>query len=160
LADAEKVDELVNTRRTTSWLLPLFLACVLIGVIAMRYMQRPAPPAVTTNPEQRHSAGGEVVSLSIDFGKGATRSLKPVAWRDGMTVEKLMADAMRRDPEFSYEQRGIGGTAFLTQIDGIGGRSGERRYWQYWVNNKRADRSFGAYELRSGDHVLWRFAPE
>jgi len=44
----------------------------------------------------------------------------------------------------------------LTRIDDLA-NEGSGRNWIYRVNGKLADRGIGAFNLKLGDTVLWRF---
>ena len=48
-------------------------------------------------------------------------------------------------------------TALLTKIDDLK-NEGRGRNWLYRVNDKLADRSFGVFELKKRDTILWKFA--
>ena len=136
----------------------------------------PANPSGPAAPE-----AGDKVSLTVDFGNGRVRRFDDIAWHDGMTVADLLA-AVRRaaaspspaiaapspseaappSPTSSpsgltYTVQGAGSEALLTAIDGVANEGGRGRNWLFSVNDQPADRSFGAYVLRPGDRVLWRF---
>jgi hypothetical protein len=156
------------------WRLPLLLALVLAAMVLARSRGGPdvvsAPEALQVAPDgstgDQANAGpaGETVSLVIDFGDGRTRRYDDVAWHDGMTVERLLAAVQRAGASstpapgrLSFAQRGSGGSALLTEIDGVASEGGAGRDWVFFVNDRRADRGFGAYVLRPGDRVLWKF---
>lgn len=108
------------------------------------------------------SAAGEkaVVRVIIDYGDGTSKSFASLPWREGMTVQDAL-DAAKGGPRgIRYEHTGQGAKAFLTRIDDLGNEgAGEgKRNWQYRVNGQWPKASFGAYKLRPGDDVLWRFA--
>jgi hypothetical protein len=72
-----------------------------------------------------------------------------------MTVRGLLTSASL----VGFGQTGRGQSAFLTEISGVKNEGAGGRNWMYSVNGLRGDRSFEAYELQPGDHVLWSFAP-
>jgi hypothetical protein len=152
-----------NRRLQTWWLLPLLLACVLVGVVASRglFLQpsgEGAGGALELGPVPRGPASEQTVALTIDFGNGAQCEYAALDWHDEMTVRQLMDAASQFRPGITFQQIGTGKSALLTHIDGVENEGGSGRNWQYWVNDERADRSFAICPLVAGDRVLWRFA--
>lgn len=101
----------------------------------------------------------ETVDLEIDFGDVTRKRIASIPWRAGMTVEQTMQIASDRKPGIQFSVRGSGKMALLVSIDGRANEGGgaKARNWVYFVNGKRADRSFGVYELDPGDHILWTY---
>ena len=144
------------------WALPLMLA-LLVGVVAAfgfwttggQFPNTRRPDAqIVPSP----SPQGDSVSLAIDFGNGARREFAALPWRPQMTVADLMEAAREFRPGIAYEQQGTGAGAFLTALEGVAGEGAGGRWWQYLVNARPANDSFGVHELNPGDRVLWRFA--
>ncbi|MBX3433838.1 MAG: DUF4430 domain-containing protein [Pirellulales bacterium] len=149
------------------WALPLMLA-LLVGVVAaigfwtaggqFPNTIRPdaeadrAPIVLSPSPQ------GASASLAIDFGNGARREFAALPWRPQMTVADLMEAAREFRPGIVYEQQGTGAGAFLTALEGVAGEGAGGRWWQYLVNGRPANDSFGVHQLNAGDRVLWRFA--
>jgi hypothetical protein len=152
-----------------SWTLPLVLAASL-AITAMLLMsfrqdvgvgQRTASgtqePKASWSPQPEAQA--ETVALTIDFGNGATREFAALAWRQGMTVADLMAQAAKFSPGIRYRQQGEGAMALLTSLDGVANGMPADRFWLYEVNGQPGTVSFAAHELSAGDRVLWAFKP-
>ena len=76
----------------------------------------------------------------------------------GMTVLDVLAEAKKhKRGRLDFKQRGTAVTALMTQIDDVANQGGGRRNWIYYVNSKKADRSFAIRDVKPGDEVLWRF---
>jgi hypothetical protein len=101
----------------------------------------------------------ETVALEIDFGNGAVREFAALAWREGMTVADLMAEAARFSPGIRYTQQGEGAMALLTSLDGVANGAPADRFWLYEVNGQPGTVSFAMHKLSAGDRVLWAFKP-
>ena len=156
--------ENAEPKATRWWLLPLLLACVMAGLIASRLR---SDAAVQRSPGRQEDVigwkpsapvNGQSVSLVIDFGNGAERSFESLSWQSGLTVQGLLEAATQFRPGITFAFVGEGKSAFLTHIDGLVNDGAGGRHWQFWINEKRADRSFAVCELEAGDRVLWRFA--
>jgi hypothetical protein len=104
-------------------------------------------------------AQAQTVALKIDFGNGAVREFAALAWREGMTVAELMAEAAEFSPGIRYSQQGEGAMALLTSLDGVAGGTPADRFWLYEVNGQPATVSFALQKLSAGDRVLWAFKP-
>ena len=75
-----------------------------------------------------------------------------------MTVLDALRLADEHPRGIELEIRGSGERALVTRIDDLeNGSSEPPAYWTYEVNEKKADRSAGAYELQAGDVVKWRY---
>lgn len=101
---------------------------------------------------------GQKVSLAVDFGGGKERTIDGLAWREGMTIDDLLAAASQSPGNIQVTSQGTGGSTFLSAIDGVANEGAGGRNWMYSVNGQRGDRSYAVFELRPGDHVLWTFA--
>jgi hypothetical protein len=151
------------------WRLPLLLALVLGAMVLARGVSGPevvpAPQTPPTAPNQRSGDRADsqpivkTVALVIDFGDGRTRRYDEMAWHDGMTVGALLAAVRELPGGPTFAQQGSGASALLTAIDGVANEGRAGRNWAFFVNDGLADRGFGAYVLRPGDHVLWSFVP-
>jgi hypothetical protein len=100
---------------------------------------------------------GETVSLTIDFGNGASRRWEALPFVPGMTLAGLMEEARRFQPSLVFTQRGEGKLAFLTSLEGVANEGGAGRYWIYSINGDDGQVSFAVQELEPGDAVLWEF---
>jgi hypothetical protein len=101
----------------------------------------------------------DAVKLVIDYNDGAQKVFPEIAWTDSMTVLDAMEKAKAPAHGITFNYKGKGDTAFLTQIDDLQNEGGgkDKKNWQFWVNGAYADKSFGAWKLKSGDEVLWKF---
>ena len=134
------------------------LALVLGGMLLWQGRGQWESREVTGENGARVPAEGpasERVSLTIDYGNGKQRTVEPQAWHEGMTVADLLSAA----PGLATTQKGEGAGAFLIEVDGVANEGVDGNNWAYEVNGTSADRSFGIYELRPGDRVLWKFGP-
>lgn len=104
-------------------------------------------PAAETAPQIR---------IVIDYGDGVEKHFTALTWKEGMTVLDAMQAAKSHPRGVTFKHRGSGATAFLLQIDDKENQ-GREGNWVYRVNDKLAERSFGAQELKAGDAVLWKF---
>lgn len=115
----------------------------------------------TARPAVGESAK-DSVTLVVDYGDHASKTVSDLAWKKGDTVLDAMKAATARPHSISFSYTGTGANAVLTKIDGVanaGGGAGKKN-WQYWVNGDYGDRSFGAFELHAQDVVIWRYATE
>jgi hypothetical protein len=143
--------------RRQSWRLPLLLAALLAAVLAVQNRGiRDAlfkPPQVPPIDRDTDPPAQQVL-LTINFGDGRPLLNESARWRDGMTVLELLRNELRT----SFRSQGTGESAFLLALNGVGNEGAGGRNWTYSVNGKLADKSFGVYELRPNDHVLWTFS--
>ncbi len=96
------------------------------------------------------------IRIVIDYGDGVEKHFTALPWKEGMTVFDAMQAAKSHPRGVTFRHRGSGATAFLLQIDDKENQ-GREGNWVYRVNDKLAERSFGAQELKAGDAVLWKF---
>lgn len=97
------------------------------------------------------------ITFSVDQGEKVELQKYRIAWSDGMTIFDAMVQLKKQQKKFTFKHKGTGTTVFVTEINGIknSGLSGDN--WIYRVNKKLGDRGVGAYKLRPGDQVLWKF---
>jgi hypothetical protein len=139
-------------------LVTVFAALLAIALLSHAAPGAPGAPAALAAPG--NDAPAQAVRLVIDYGDGSQKVFTRVPWREHMTVLDAMNHAKKHPRGVTFEHRGRGETAFLTQIDELrneGGGAGNRN-WQFWVNGQRAQQGFGALELKQNDAVEWRFA--
>jgi hypothetical protein len=134
------------------WVLPLLLVGVLAGVLAVRAWRPETIHVESAAVPHTEEANQQQVELVIDAGAGELRASN-VNWRDGMTVQDVLAAS-----ETAFVVQGHGDAAFLTELGGVKNEGPGGRNWQFEVNHKWSDRSFGVHTLTPGDHVLWKFA--
>lgn len=139
-----------SSRRT--WILPLLLVAVLVGVLAVRAWQPAGTRVEPTTTVPMEGTTQQQVALTIDTGDRPPRA-SSVPWQAGMTVQEMLAAS-----DTPFVVHGNGPAAFLTELAGIKNEGPGGRNWQFEVNGKWSDRSFGIQTLEPGDHVLWKFA--
>lgn len=98
----------------------------------------------------------QAVSLIIQPPDGQAKTYPEVPWTEALTVQGLL-DA-QRGAGVTYTASGSGETALLTALNGVSTKGADQRSWLFWVNGQFGDKSFGAYTLKPGDTVEWRFA--
>ncbi|MGD9722261.1 MAG: DUF4430 domain-containing protein [Pirellulales bacterium] len=106
-----------------------------------------APPKATT------------VRLIVDYGDGVEVHFKAIPWRDGMTVLDALAAARKHARGISFNQRGSGSSALITQIGDVKNQGGaaDSKNWLYYVNEAAAEDGAGVHAIKQGDVILWRF---
>ncbi len=126
------------------------------GLLAL--LGLPAPATALGQQEGLQGADPDkpTVTVTIDYGDGAQKRFTDIAWKKEMTVLDAMKVAEKHPRGIRMTYRGSGSTALLTKIDDLE-NEGRGRNWIYRVNGELADRSFGIFELKPGDRVLWRF---
>jgi len=98
----------------------------------------------------------KTVKIAIQYGDGSERHFTAIPWKKEMTVLDAMKHAQAHPRGIKFEFKGKNATAFLTKIDDLK-NEGRGRNWLFHINGKQADRSFGVFELKAGDTVLWKF---
>ena len=139
-----------STNRKTFWLLPLLLLLVLGGVFVVRKWQ-PLPTQITSSPSDQ-SESAKRVEITIDLGTGEPRVLS-VPWKSGLSVQEALTTA----EAVTFSVQGECKMAFLTELAGQPNEGDGGRNWQFEVNSKWSDSSFGVHMLQPGDSVLWEF---
>ena len=100
----------------------------------------------------------KTVTLTIDYADGFQKRFVSMPWREGLTILDLLQVAKKhKRAGFSFTFQGHGATALLLKIDDVSNLGGGKRNWIYYVNQRKADRSFAIQALQPGDEVLWRF---
>ena len=61
--------------------------------------------------------------------------------------------------ESEFKLRGMGSTAFVTQIGDTKNEGGgvKNRNWIYTVDGEQPEVGIGAFELKTGNVILWKF---
>jgi len=132
---------------------------VAMAAITLGFVLRPFGPSHSVNADEPASAQSQAVQLTIDYGDGVQKVFHPLGWKEGLTVLAALESASKHPRGIKLTVRGSGATAFVTAIDDQT-NEGMGRNWTYQVNGKRANKSCGAWVLKAGDSVLWRFAED
>ncbi|MBI2050390.1 MAG: DUF4430 domain-containing protein [Parcubacteria group bacterium] len=76
---------------------------------------------------------------------------------EGDTVWSLLERTAAASGELSVAATDYGDLGIL--IGNINGyeNGADKKYWQYWVNNKYAEVAADAYAVRPGDVIMWKF---
>lgn len=151
-------------RGGSSWLFPILLAILLLGLIMFgkrvpdQAPHQPAGPTAAWTPSPQPV--GETVSLTIDFGNGAKKEFATLHWQAEMTVADLLVAARNFRPGIQFTQIGTGESGFLSSLDGLVNEGAGGRNWLYQVDGQHAHVSFCLEKIDSGGHVLWSFTDE
>ncbi|PHS10704.1 MAG: hypothetical protein COA78_10830 [Blastopirellula sp.] len=105
---------------------------------------------------QKPKSSTNTVQIVIDYNDGVEKHFTVIPWKAKMTVLDAMKHAEKHPRGVKLKYRGSGSIAFLTEIDGLK-NTGSGKNWIFRVNGEKAEKSFGAAQLKSGDTVLWRF---
>jgi hypothetical protein len=126
--------------------LVVFLGAVLLVAMAAEAAAADDPPA-------------QNVRLVIDYGDGVETHYKQLAWREGMTALDALAAVKAHPRGVSFGHRGSGTSTLVTKIGDLENEGGgaKSKNWLYFVNGKAATVGAGAYKLKAGDTVLWKF---
>jgi hypothetical protein len=127
-----------------------------MATLAMQLVLQAGGHAVVANAAQPKAA---TVRLVVDYGDGVQTHFTSLPWRDGLTVLDALVAASKHPHGVTYQQRGSGGGALITQIGDVANEGGgrENKNWLFYVNDKQATESAGKTELAAGDVALWRF---
>lgn len=93
-----------------------------------------------------------IVSVSIDYGNGTTRTYPEVY----LVKEATALDATRAVSKVSATYyAGMG--SIVTSIDGVpSNKNSDAKYWQFWVNGVYGTTAADMVVLRSGDKLEWK----
>ncbi len=153
-----------QTGRGGGWLFAVLLLALLL-VLAGFAKWRTNPPAVapphfkvgwspTPLPQ------GKSVSLTIDFGNGASKEYAALPWQEQMTVAEALTVARDFRPGIHFTQVGEGESGFLSSLDGLANEGAEGRNWLYQVDDQHAHVSYCVRKIEPGAHVLWTFTDQ
>lgn len=156
-----------GTERTGSiadWYFPLLLVIALLILLAfaqqVSHQSPPGQAGTTADWTPSPQPEGQTVSLTIDFGNGATKEYAALPWQAEMTVADLLETAQSYRPGIQFTQIGSGETGFLSTLDGLSNEGAGGRNWLYRVDDRHAHVSFCLEKLQPGMHVLWSFTDE
>jgi uncharacterized protein DUF4430 len=115
--------------------------------------EKSAAASPTTQPAAR------TVQLVLDYGDGVQKRFAAIPWRENMTVLDVLMAAKAHPRGITFIYRGSGETAILTKLDDLENQGGiaDAKNWIFYVNDRLADKSFGAYVVQPGDAILWKF---
>jgi hypothetical protein len=101
----------------------------------------------------------QTVQMVVDYGDGVQVHFNALSWKPEMTVVDALIAAQAHPHGVSFRSRGSAGRTLVTEIGGVKNEGGGQasRNWMFWVNEKKADVSSGAYHLKPQDAILWKF---
>ena len=152
-----------STDQGGNWLFPALLAVLLVVVIGIAQLlglqsdgtSQGKQESARWTPSVRPT--GETVSLTIDYGNGASKVFAALPWQAEMTVADLMQAATQYRPGIRFTQQGSGASGFLTSLEGVENEGTSGRNWIYRVGEKHAHQSFCLEKIDPGMHILWTF---
>ncbi|MBC8550452.1 MAG: DUF4430 domain-containing protein [Candidatus Brocadiales bacterium] len=91
---------------------------------------------------------GESVNVGIDYGDARESRGTEAQWQEGVTA----LEALQSVAEVETHQ--VGEYVFVTSIDGIKGKRGDKA-WYYEINGKHADKLAFARVLNRNENTRW-----
>jgi len=98
------------------------------------------------------------VSLMLDFGADELKTFNNLTLPRNSTILDLLKKVSTEN-NLALKYKDFGGDLGVL-IETIGDKTNntkENIYWQYWVNNQYAQVGAGAYQLKNGDAVEWKY---
>lgn len=133
---------------------------VLVSVILLTSLTTLSAQDTAVAPDKNDAKekSTKTVTLTIDYDDGFQKRFVKMEWQEEMTILDVMQAAKKhKRAGFDFTFQGRGATALLLKIDDVDNQGGGKRNWIYYVNQRKADRSFAIQPLLPGDEVLWRF---
>lgn len=133
--------------------LVLVVVVFLVGISVGRgYQQTPAPQPTKQNEAQ------SVVSLMIDYGDDRIKTYSDLTVTDQSTVFDVLKQAAEKNNiDLQYKDFGGDLGIFIETIDGIGKDPAQKKWWQFWVNNKYSQIGSGSYKVQAKDVIQFKF---
>ena len=120
----------------------------------------PNVPAVTDGGQEQPASAAAPKTISAsnflvyDTVRGIALSSLAVEFSTGDSVAEVTMKALAGD----YRASGSGDSIYFSRILGIAEKSaGPLSGWSYYVNGQKPALSAGAYHLKEGDVILWKF---
>ena len=141
-------------------MLPLLLLLVLFTVLTLQHFQPREKTGSARRLPETATVSDSTVKLRLEYGDGVEKSFTALPWKEGMTVQTALELATSHPRGIVFVQQGSGEMTLLTAIDGLQNQGGgdQAKNWIYWVNGKKAEKSFAIHQLNPGDAVLWTFS--
>ena len=117
------------------------------------FSNQPSLPRNTANQNQESK-----VSLMVDFGDGDVKTYNDISISQGENLFDAMKKVIQEGGvAFEYkEYKDLG--MLITKIKDKENGAGNK-YWQYWVDNKKADVGASSYFPQNNDIIEWKFIP-
>ena len=141
-----------NMFQLRSQVVAIVVSIAAVGMLARTADNRAAEPS-------DEKGAGKTVRVAIDYGDGAQLHVGGIAWRAKMSALDALVAIQKHRHGVSSTIKGKGAGAMVTQIGDLKNEGGgtKSRNWLFHVNGKQADVGAGAFELKAGDAVLWKF---
>ncbi len=151
------------TSKAYRWLFGAILALslFLLGFTTARLLPPRSPnPTVPAKQASEERPKARFVSVFVDAGDDKVIISPEIAWEEKMTVFKAL-QKLSEQATFDLDYKDYGGDmgVFVNSIDGKKDPQ-KKKWWQFWVNGKYADKGAGSYELSPGDSVFWKLSSQ
>ncbi len=106
-------------------------------------------------PSESKTVAG-TVDLKVNFNSDK----KPISVAIPCSSESTVFSILERAKnlgDVKFEATGSGETTFVSSIGGVANAGASGDNWVYRVNGKLGDKSCGAFEVKPGDKIEWRF---
>jgi hypothetical protein len=135
----------------------------IIGIIIILYvgMSLGARFSPKQSPDANFGGALQTVNVLIDRGDDRVQFGDSPALSNGTGVTALAALTSVLDKNSTtITTKDYGDMGILVQKIGDLPKTGDSRYWQYWVNGVYGKLSASKYQLHTGDTVLWKLAKD
>ena len=138
----------------------LAIILFLLGYTSARLLPQSQPAAPPVQKIAVVAPKPQFVSVIVDAGDDKAIISPEIAWEDKLTAFKAL-QKLSEQATFDLEYKNYGGDmcVFVTSIDGKLDPS-KKKWWQFWVNGKYADKGASSYELKPGDSVYWKLSSQ
>ena len=96
------------------------------------------------------------VVLTVDFGSAAENIRVQIPCSEDSTVLNILQRA-ELNGDLELQTSGVGETAFVQSINGVGKTNTPGKYWTYLLNGELAKAGSGVTEVDPNDEIHWRF---
>lgn len=131
----------------------LIVVVFLVGISVGRgYQQKSVPQVAQKNEAQ------SVASLMIDYGNDRIKTYSDLTVSDQSTVFDVLKQAAEKN-NIDLQYKDFGGELgiFIETIDGVGKDPAQKKWWQFWVNNKYSQVGSGNSKVQPGDVIQFKF---
>ncbi len=98
----------------------------------------------------------EKVSLMLDFGNGTIKTFTDLDFTENQSAFDLLKQITEKNNiGLLYKDYGGDLGIFIESIGQV--KNNNNSWWQYWVNNKYAEKGAGNYLVQPGDVIEFKF---